>query len=87
MPRVLLEILLVSLPKAAGGILTLTLHFALLRFFTPAQFGVFSICVNAILLAESLVGAALDLSVLRLAPGYLPAGRTALSPSSERPSR
>ncbi len=71
MTRVLHEILLVSFPKIAGGILTLTLHFVLLRFFTPAEFGVFAVCMNAILLGESLIGSALDMSVLRLAPGYL----------------
>lgn len=71
MRRALSELVLVAFPKVAGGALSFALNVALLRFLGPEQFGVYSLCVAAILLSEGIVGTPFDLAVLRLSQGYL----------------
>ncbi|HVN79443.1 MAG TPA: oligosaccharide flippase family protein [Terriglobia bacterium] len=55
-------------PKVLGGGSTFVLNILLFRFFTPEQYGAYSLCIAGILLAEGIFGSAIDLAVLRLAP-------------------
>ena len=65
------EFFLVALPKVVGGFGTIVLSMVLMRhFLEPETFGIYYLCVAAILLADAVVGCAFDLSVLRLAPVY-----------------
>jgi O-antigen/teichoic acid export membrane protein len=67
----LLEIMLVTIPKLVNGLSTFVLNTILLAVFEPATFGVFSLCMYGILLADAVLGSALDFGVLRLSPLYL----------------
>jgi O-antigen/teichoic acid export membrane protein len=69
--RVFGELFLVALPKVVGGVATLVVNAALLRYFGPEQFAIYSLCITGILLSDAIIGAAMDLGVLRLAPLYL----------------
>ena len=64
------QFLLIALPKILGGVLTFALNLVLLRHFGPSEFGIYALCVAIILLADSIIGTSLDMSVLRLAPLY-----------------
>jgi len=64
------EFLCVALPKVSGGVLTVAFNWLLLHHLGPAEFGVFALCVAGILLADGVIGSALDMGVLRLAPLY-----------------
>src|SRR5262245_45935635 len=47
---------------------SLLLQLAMVRYFAPQQFGIFSICVTAVVLVDGIVGGAVDMGILRLAP-------------------
>lgn len=70
MSKGLVEFLWVALPKVLGGVSTVGINVILLRYFRPEDFGVYSLCVAGILLTDSVLGAAIDLGVLRLATFY-----------------
>lgn len=71
MRKTLGELLLVALPKIAGGGLTFLFNVILLRYLGPEQFGIYSLCVAAILLSEGIIGTPFDFAVLRLAQRHL----------------
>lgn len=77
MSHALVDLAMVALPKVAGGALTVALNVVLLRFLGPEQFGVYSLCVAAILLSDGILGTPFDMAVLRLAQAHL----------QDRPSR
>ncbi|MBN2242427.1 MAG: oligosaccharide flippase family protein [Acidobacteria bacterium] len=58
-------------PKVLGGAGTFLLNIVLLRFFSPEQYGAYSLCIAGIMLADGILGASVDLGVLRLAPLWL----------------
>jgi O-antigen/teichoic acid export membrane protein len=58
----------VALPKIAGGGLQVLFNLILIRYLTPDQFGVVSLCVLGIVACDAVLGSALDMAVLRLAP-------------------
>lgn len=64
------EIFWVAAPKIASGGLQLCFSLILMRFFGPAHYGVLSVCLSGVLLADSIIGGATDSGVLRLAPLY-----------------
>lgn len=68
MNKWLYEFCFVMAPKILGGAGTFVLNILLLHFFVPEQYGAYSLCVAGIMLADGILGAALDLGVLRLAP-------------------
>ena len=68
MKRGLIEFLCVALPKILGGVCTIGLNLILLRHLDVEDFGIYSLCVAGILLADAIVGSAIDLGVMRLAP-------------------
>ncbi len=64
----------VAIPKVFGGIFLVVLNVSLMSWLGTDGFGVYALCVAALsLLSEGLFGAAIDLSVLRLAPLHLAA--------------
>jgi len=68
----IIEFLCVAAPKVVGGILLIFVNIMLMRFFEPAQYGVYSLCATSILLIDLIIGSAVDMGVLRLAPIYRP---------------
>lgn len=68
MTRYFWEFLLVAFPKALNGAATILVNILLARFLGPDAFGIFSICMTAVLLSDGVVGSAFDLGVMRLAP-------------------
>jgi len=70
MKKVLLELFFVALPKILSGAGAASVNLILLRYFEPEQFGMYSLCITGILLADGILGSAFDMGVLRLAPAY-----------------
>ncbi len=70
-PRIT-EFLLVAFPKALTGFGTIVFNLILLRALGAEQFGVVSICVTSVLLVDAIIGSAIDLSVMKLAPALRP---------------
>lgn len=62
------ELLFVAMPKAAAGVLMLALNLALVSRLEPDEFGIFTLALGAVLLLDSVIGGAMDMAVLRLAP-------------------
>lgn len=62
------EILFVGLPKLATGLGTIAFNLILLRVLGAEQFGVVSLCITTVVLVDSIIGAGIDLSVMKLAP-------------------
>jgi O-antigen/teichoic acid export membrane protein len=58
----------VAAPKIAGGGLQVLFNLVLIRYLTPDQFGMVSLCVLGIVACDAVLGSALDMAVLRLAP-------------------
>jgi hypothetical protein len=82
--RGFVELFLVALPKVVAGAATLVVNAAMLRYFGPEQFAIYSLCVTGILLTDAIMGASADLGVLRLAPLYWLRIRTGLAPFKSR---
>jgi O-antigen/teichoic acid export membrane protein len=64
------DFLAVALAKAVNGGLTIIFNILLLRYLGPEQFGIFSLCVVIIMLADGTLGSALDMVVMRLSGDY-----------------
>jgi O-antigen/teichoic acid export membrane protein len=64
------EFLWVAAPKFLGGGLLLLFNLILLRRFGPEQYGMVTVCLSGILLFDAILGAAVDMGILRLAPLY-----------------
>lgn len=62
------ELVFVAMPKATAGVLMLALNLALVSRLEPGEFGVFTLALSSVLLLDSVIGGAIDMSVLRLAP-------------------
>ena len=67
MKRSLYQAVCVSLPKGTGGLLTILLNGILLTRMTPAEFGVYAVCLLLCTLADGVIGAAIDMSAVKLA--------------------
>jgi O-antigen/teichoic acid export membrane protein len=65
--RSLFQTVCVSLPKGLGGLLTVVLNGILLTRMTPAEFGVYAICLLVVTLADGVLGSAVDMSAVKLA--------------------
>lgn len=65
-----IECLCVALPKLLSGAGTTAVQLVLLRYLGPEPYGMYALCVTGILLADGVLGSALDMGVLRLAPLY-----------------
>lgn len=63
----MVEFAFVAVPKAAAGVCTLAINIALLRFFGPEQYGIYALCISAVLVSDSILGSAIDLGVIRQA--------------------
>lgn len=70
MRREIGEFLCVALPKILGGLLQLALNLLLLQYFHPEEFGVIGVCVAMVVLSDAVLGAGIDMGVLRLSPAY-----------------
>ena len=60
----------VAIPKGLGGLLTILLNGVLLVRMTPIEFGVYSICLTLVTLADAVLGSAVDMSAVKLASSY-----------------
>lgn len=67
MKRSLYQTVCVSLPKGLGGLLTVVLNGVLLTRMTPAEFGVYALCLLIVTLADGVLGSAVDMSAVKLA--------------------
>jgi O-antigen/teichoic acid export membrane protein len=70
MKRSISDFLAVSFPKVLGGVCTVALNLWLIRYLQPAEFGVLSLCLVTVLIADSMLGSPIDLGVIRLATAY-----------------
>ena len=70
MRKTLFQAACVTVPKALGGVLTIVLNAVLLTRMTPAEFGVYAVCLTLVTLAEAVVGSAVDMSAVKLATTY-----------------
>lgn len=70
MKRSIGEFLAVSFPKVLGGVCTVGLNLWLIHYLQPAEFGVLSLCLVAVLVVDSMLGSPIDLGVIRLATAY-----------------
>jgi len=66
----LIEFTYIALPKVLAGILTLLFNVVILRYLSVEQFGIYTLSVSGILLADAIIGSAVDMGVLRLSPLY-----------------
>ena len=66
--RGIVDVFLVAAPKVVAGATTLLVNVVLLRYFGPEQFAIYSLCVTGILLTDAILGAAVDMGILRLVP-------------------
>jgi O-antigen/teichoic acid export membrane protein len=64
------EVSWVALPKILAGAVQVVINLALLRRFGPDAFGVVTVCISMVMLADSLLGSAIDMSIFRLAPAH-----------------
>ncbi len=64
------DLAFVAAPKAINGIGTLGLSLVLIRYLGPESFGIYWLCVATVLLVDAVLGSAIDLGTLRLAPSY-----------------
>jgi O-antigen/teichoic acid export membrane protein len=69
------DILWVAGPKVLGAAAQLSFNLILLRFLMPADYGTISVCLSGILLIDAVMGSALDMGILRLAPSHAAQGR------------
>ena len=65
--RTLYQTACVAVPKGLGGVVTIGLNGLLLTRMTPAEFGVYSVCLLLVTLADGVLGAAVDMSAVKLA--------------------
>lgn len=70
MKATLLQMACVTIPKGLGGVLTIVLNGVLLARMTPAEFGVYSVCLTLVILAEAVLGTAIDMSAVKIASAY-----------------
>lgn len=66
----LIEFTYVALPKVLAGILTLLFNIVILRYLSIEQFAIYTLSISGILLADAIIGSAVDMGVLRLSPIY-----------------
>jgi O-antigen/teichoic acid export membrane protein len=65
--RFLRQAALVILPKLLAGVGTACIGLVLMRFMAPAEFGLLSLCLSALLMMDGLLGSAFDLATVRIA--------------------
>jgi O-antigen/teichoic acid export membrane protein len=74
--RRIVELLSVAGPKFSNGAAVLAINVLLLRFLNAEQLAAVSLCIAGILLADSIVGSAMDMGTLRLASGTVSASES-----------
>src|SRR5579864_7828366 len=72
--------LLAVAAKIVGGASALLINLFAVRHLVPAVYGVFAFCIANLQLFDALLGAALDLSVLKLAPLFRRNGFLGITP-------
>jgi O-antigen/teichoic acid export membrane protein len=72
--------LLAVAAKIVGGASALLINLFAVRHLVPAVYGVFAFCIANLQLFDALLGAALDLSVLKLAPLFRRNGFSGITP-------
>ena len=66
MKRALFQVLCVAAPKALGGVLAVLLNGLLLTQLSPAEFGIYVLCLTFVTLADGVLGAAVDMAAIKL---------------------
>lgn len=77
MKRSLTQLVLVALPKGLGGVLTVVLNGMLLHHMSPAAFGVYMLAITWVLVADGVIGGALDMASMKLASVRVSQGASA----------
>src|SRR5690349_17772171 len=72
--------LLAVIAKILGGGSALLINLFAVRHLVPAVYGVFAFCIANLQLFDALLGAALDMSVLKLAPLHRRKGFLGITP-------
>ena len=67
MKAALFQAACVAIPKGLGGVLTVALNGVLITRMSPAEFGVYAICLTLVLMLDGVLGAAVDMSAIKLA--------------------
>ena len=62
------DIVLVVVSKAVNGTTTLALNLYAVHYLVPAEFGALTLCTTFLVLLDGMIGAALDLAVVKLRP-------------------
>jgi O-antigen/teichoic acid export membrane protein len=65
--RFLRQATLVILPKLVAGAGTAGIGLVMVRFMSPSQFGVLSLCLSGLMMMDGLLGSAFDLAAVRIA--------------------
>ncbi len=66
--RGLREFVFVAAPKVLAGVSSVGINLLLLRYFRPEGFGLYALCLAAINIVDAVLGTAVDMAVMRLAP-------------------
>jgi O-antigen/teichoic acid export membrane protein len=67
MKRSLLQAACVAIPKGLGGVLTIVLNGVLITRMSPAEFGIYAVCLALVALADGVIGGAVDMTAVKLA--------------------
>jgi len=78
------RILCVAVPKISGGALQVFFNLLLIRHLSPEHFGMVSLCLTGIVMSDAVLGSALDMGILRLAPVYEQNGQRMRSVSLQK---
>ena len=67
MNSTLLQVVCVAVPKALGGVSAVLLNALLLTRLSPAEFGVYMLCLTFVTVADGVLGAAVDMAAVKVA--------------------
>jgi O-antigen/teichoic acid export membrane protein len=61
----------VAIPKGLGGVLAVVLNGVLLSRMSPAEFGAYAVCLTLVILADGVLGSAVDMSAVKMTSARL----------------
>lgn len=84
MKSFLIQFAFVLVPKLLSGLASAGIGFVLMRFLDPDRFGVLTLCLSVILLADAILGSAFDLAAVRRGSELLDSGSPASAIAVQR---